>query len=392
MSDYIKRQHEERNRAVESARALLDAAASEKRDLTAEEEAQYQRINEDIDRRAALIKDIIAADQRDAEVRAAVHGHEEARPREERKVETGDDADLIRSLAKGEVRSLTFERRDVTKAATGAPVPTSFYDQIMTVARYVGPMLETSTIINTASGEPLQIPRTNAYSTGSVTTEGSTIGESDPTFLSFLTLGAHKESFLVQVSTEMLEDSGVDILGYLGTNVGQALGYAANALLTTGTAGIVTSAGSGITGATAVTGAFTVANVIDLVYSLNSAARAMPGFAIMGSTTAVANLRKLQDGGGAYVWQPSLIAGQPDRVLGYPVVENPHMAAVGTAAKSLIAGDLKSYLVRQVGGIRLDRSDDYAFADGLVTFRATLRIDGGLPQSSHVKYFIGNAS
>jgi HK97 family phage major capsid protein len=108
----------------------------------------------------------------------------------------------------------------------------------------------------------------------------------------------------------------------------------------------------------------------------------------MGSTTAVAKMRKLQDGGGAYVWQPSLILGQPDRVLGYPVWENPHMDALASAKKVLVAGDLRSYIVRQVGGIRLDRSDEYAFGNGLVTFRATWRGDGGLPQSSHVKYLL----
>jgi HK97 family phage major capsid protein len=103
-------------------------------------------------------------------------------------------------------------------------------------------------------------------------------------------------------------------------------------------------------------------------------------------------MRKIQDGAGNYVFQPSLAESTPDRVLGYPLIENPAMASVGTGAKSVIAGHLPSYMVRQVGGIRLDRSDDYAFADGLVTFRATFRVDGDLPQSSHIKYFIGGAS
>jgi HK97 family phage major capsid protein len=199
------------------------------------------------------------------------------------------------------------------------------------------------------------------------------------------------------VSLEMIEDAGVDLLGYMGTNVGQALGLAVNAGLTTGTGttqptGIVTSAGSGITGGTGVSGAFTTNNVIDLVYSTDNAVRRLPGFGIMGGATAMAAARKLQDGNGSYVWQPSLQAGQPDRLLGYAVFENPSMAAVATSAKSLIAGDLKSYIVRQVGGIRLDRSDDYAFADGLVTFRAIFRVDGGLPQAAHVKTFAGGAS
>jgi HK97 family phage major capsid protein len=396
MSDYMNRQVEERARAFESAKALLDNAASEKRDLNAEESAQFAAINADIDARGLVISQMLSDEKRDADIRSAVAGHVEARP-EERAAEVRSDADLIRSLARGETRSLNFERRDVSRVSTGSPVATSFYDTIIEVARYTGPMLETSMVINTTGGENLQIPRTNAFSTATVIGEGSAISESDPTFQAFLTLNAYKYSFLVQVSLEMIEDAGVDLLGYMGTNVGQALGLASNAGLTTGTGvtmptGIVTSAGSGITGGTGVSGAFTTANVIDLVYSTDNAVRRLPGFGIMGSASAMAAARKLTDPAGYYVWQPSLQAGQPDRLLGYPVFENPSMAAVGTAAKCLIAGDLKSYIVRQAGGIRLDRSDDFAFADGLVTFRAIFRVDGGLPQTSHVKYFAGGAS
>jgi HK97 family phage major capsid protein len=397
VSDYINRQVQERARAFESAKALLDNAAAEKRDLNAEESAQYAAMNADIDARGLVISQMLADEKRDADIRSAVAGHVEARP-EERAPEVRSDADLIRSLARGEMRSLNFERRDLTKGGTtGAPVPTSFYDTIIEVARYTGPMLDTSTVLNTAGGESLQIPRTNAYSSATVIGEASAISESDPTFQAFLTLNAYKYSFLVQVSLEMIEDAGVDLLGYMGTNVGQALGLAVNAGLTTGTGttqptGIVTSAGSGITGGTGVSGAFTTNNVIDLVYSTDNAVRRLPGFGIMGGATAMAAARKLQDGNGSYVWQPSLQAGQPDRLLGYAVFENPSMAAVATSAKSLIAGDLKSYIVRQVGGIRLDRSDDYAFADGLVTFRAIFRVDGGLPQAAHVKTFAGGAS
>ena len=395
--DYIHNLLEERAKAVAAGREILDRAAAESRNLTAEEQESFNRTEADIVEKGAMIEALRKQDRIESEQRAAVESHVEARAETTSPVVERDDADLIRSLARGEMRSLNFERRDVVKTSTGSPVPTSFYDQVMTLARYTGPMLEVATILNTASGENLQIPRTNAYSTGSVTTEANTIGESDPTFQSFLTLGAFKYSFLVQISTEMIEDSGVDILGYLGTNVGQALGLAVNASLTVGTGttestGIVTSAGSGITGGTAVSGAFTTDNVIDLVYSLDAAARRLPGFGIMGSTSAIARLRKLQDGSGAYVWQPSLIEGQPDRVLGYPVYENPSMAAVATSAKSLIAGHFPSYLVRQVGGIRLDRSDDFAFSSGLVTFRCTYRVDGGIAQANHVKYFIGNAA
>jgi HK97 family phage major capsid protein len=74
------------------------------------------------------------------------------------------------------------------------------------------------------------------------------------------------------------------------------------------------------------------------------------------------------------------------------IFENPAMASPATSAKSVIFGHLPSYYVRTVGGLRLDRSDDFAFQNDLITFRATMRVDGNLIQTSHVKYFAGNAS
>jgi HK97 family phage major capsid protein len=290
-----------------------------------------------------------------------------------------------------------FEKRDVTKSSTGAPVPTSFYDQIIMLARHVGPMLETSTILNTAGGENLQIPSLSAYSVGTVSSEAAAIGESDPTFNAFKTLGAHKYSFLTQMSREMIEDAGVDILGFLAEQTGNALGYAVNGALTTGTGttqptGIVTVAGSGITGSTAVSGAFTADNLIDLVYSVDTAGRRMPGTGWQMNAKSIAAVRKLKDGAGQYLFSPSLTADARDLLLGYPVYENPGMVDPATSAKSVIFGNLKSYFVRQVGGIRLDRSDDFAFQNDLVTVRATIRLDGNLIQTSHVKYFAGAAS
>lgn len=396
MSDYITRQREERARAWEQAKALLDSAAAENRDLSAEENEQFARINADIDARAEVIADLEARAARENEIRAAVKNAPEARP-EERKAADITDEKRLRALLKGEVRSVDFERRDVTKGSTGAPVPTSFHDQVISIARYVGPMLDVADVWNTASGENLQVPRATAYSTAGLTAEANAISESDPTFGAFITLGAYKYAHLVQISSEMLTDTGVDLQGFIARNVGQALGYAANAALTTGSGssqpnGIVTAAAAGVTGSAAVAGVFTYDNLVDLVYSTNAAVRRMPGFGIMGSTTAIANMRKLQDGAGFYVWQPSLQAGQPDKVLGYAVHENPHMAAVAAGAKSVLAGDLKSYIVRQVGGIRLEQSSDFAFADDMVTFKAIIRLDGNLPQTSHVKLFTGGAA
>jgi HK97 family phage major capsid protein len=390
---YIDRQIELRNRAWEEAKALLDAAAAEKRDLSAEEEQKYARINDDLNKRSEIIKQLQADEARELNIAEATRGK---RTVEETR-EVQNDADLVRALCRGEVRSVTFEKRDVLTSSTGAPVPTSFYDQIVEHMVVAGPMLQTSTMINTAGGEALQIPRTSAYSTASLTAQGSAFSESDPTFQSFITLNAYKYGHLIQVSREMIDDSGVDLLGFLARQSGIAIGVAVNTALTTGTDstmpnGIAVAAGSGVTGGTGVVGAFTADNLIDLSYSVNSAYRRMPGTGWMMATSALAATRKLKDTYGQYLFQPSLQAGQPDQLLGYAIYENPDVAAVGTAAKSVLFGNLREYYVRMAGGIAFERSDDYAFANDLITFRARVRIDGDLPQTAAVKYFIGGAS
>lgn len=390
MKEYIDRQVEIRNRAWNEAKSILDKAAAEKRDLTAEEEQTYGRISKELEDRAATIAKLRDDESRELRMDAATREiADQVRPMSAAPV--ADDIAHIRSLVMNEKRSHNFERRDILKSSTGSPVPTSFYDQVIMKARLIAPVLQTSTVLNTAGGENLQIPSLSTYSVGTVTGEGSAIGESDPVFNSFITLGAYKYSFLVQLSNELLEDSGVDILGFMADQVGNALGYAVGSALTVGTGtdmpkGIVAASSVGGTAGTAT--AFTADNLIDLLYSLDGAARNLPGVGWMMNGKSVGAVRKLKDTAGNYVFQPSLAMDSPDMLLGKPIYENPSMVDVATTTKSVLVGHLPSYFVRTVGGLRLDRSDDFAFSSNLVTFRATFRVDGNLPQTSHIKHLL----
>jgi len=388
VTDFIKQQIEARQRAWSEAKELLDAAAAEKRDLTAEENEKYERISGDLDRRAQVIDGIKKDMEREERAAESMRGLEEQAKPTEIRTSVQDEVDRIRSLARGEIRSLDFEHREVLKTSTGAPVPTSFYDQIVMLARHVGPMLETSLIINTSSGETLQVPSLNAYSASTAVAEGSAIPEKDPTFNAFRNLGAFKYGHLIQVSREMLEDSGVDLVSFLAAQTGNALGTKVNEKLTNGTGttepnGLISRAGSGITGTASVLEAD---DIIDLVYSVDTAGRTLPGVGFQMNASTIAAVRKLKDGAGQFLFSPSVSADERDMLLGYRIYENPAMAAVGSGVKSIVFGHLPSYFVRQVGGIRLDRSDDFAFANDLVTFRATIRLDGDLIQTSHVKW------
>jgi HK97 family phage major capsid protein len=406
MSDFLKKQAEARQRAWSEARELLDSAATENRDLTAEEREKYDKINDDLDRRATLIRDITADEAREREVSESMRGLEDvARPVEAREAVSQTDSDILRAIISGERRSHTFgiEARDLLKTTSNSPVPTTFSSQVIDQARLVGPMLDPSvvTVLTTSSGEDLVLPSLATFSTAVIKAEAAAIDESDPSF-GKTTLKAYKYSFLVQLSSEFMADSNIDVMGFVSQQAGNEFGVRINNALTLGTGtveprGIVVASTLGTTGGTAVAGTvavghFTADNLIDLVYSLDGAARRLPGFGVMASGATIAAMRKLKAGDGTYVFVPSIQPNTPDTILGYPLIENPAMATVGSGAKSVLAGHFPSYYVRSVGGIQVARSDDFAFANDLVTLRFQLRVDGNLPQTSHVKHFLGGTA
>jgi HK97 family phage major capsid protein len=400
MTPEMKRLHDARLRAWNEIRAISDNAAADARDFTAEDEAAWQKGNADIaaiDERLSVLLD---AEQRTADIEAALakYGPVEA-PAGPVTVE-----DEMRALGRGEVRSVVVpaERRDLTKGtatAGGNTVPTSFFGQVWEHMIESSAILQAgATVLNTASGENLEIPVTTAHSSGALVTEGSTLSESDPAFAK-RTLGAYKYGLAIQVSSELVADTGFDLLGYLARQAGRAVGNALGTDLVTGNAsskpsGIVQTASTGVTGATTgASGAFTADELIDLYYSVIAPYRASTSCAWIMRDATLARVRKLKDSQNQYLWQPSMQVGSPDVLLGKPVYSDPNVAAVATSAKSVIFGDISAYHVRIAGGVRFERSDEFAFKDDLVTFRAIVRGDGILAdQTGAVKVFVGAAS
>jgi HK97 family phage major capsid protein len=401
--EIVNRLTEQRARAWEQAKNLLDVAAVEGRDLSGEELEQFNRINDDIDALDARRKFLIDGEARERaidESRAALglpadFGTREAAPH------AVNDSDIIREIAMGERRSHQFEMRDVTKGSTGAPVPTSFYDRLVEHLVVQGPMLDGNvvTILTTGSGENLQIPRTSTYTAPGIVGEGTAIPESDPTFASFVTLGAFKFASTFQLTRELVEDAsaGINLLDFVARQASVGMGTAVNAALTTGTGttqpnGIVNGASSAVTGGTGTLGGPTADNLIDMVYTCPSPYRRQGAAWQMRSST-LAVVRKLKDSQGQYLWAPGLVPGQPDQLLGYPVYENPDVAAIGTAARSVLFGNFASaYYVRQVRGIDVARDDSVGFVNDLITFRVTWRGDGNVVDPNAVWYFKGGTA
>jgi HK97 family phage major capsid protein len=379
LSEFIKTQQELRANLYEQMKDVIESAEAESRSLDSAELEKISRIEADMDRAAEAISVAQRAEERKLEVAEAAKGFV---PAEEKR----DDAAIFRAMASGEMRSHTFNHEKRALVPATATVPVGFLDQVYGLARLVGPMLDISDVITRTSGESLRIPTYTAYSTATQYAAGSAIAESNPTFDSIL-LSPKKVGFTVQIANELLSDAGFDIESVIAEQAGNAIGFKINDLATVGTGstevqGIVGAAGSGVTGGTTT---FTADQLIDLQFSLDGAARRLPGVGYMANTQTVGVMRKLKDDNNQYLYTVNVSA--PDNFAGFPIFENPAMADVGTGAKSVLFGHFPSYKIVTTG-LEVATSSDAYFANDVTAYRFTYRFDGNLTHASHVKYLV----
>jgi HK97 family phage major capsid protein len=300
-----------------------------------------------------------------------------------------------------------LEYHDLTKgvATDGAElIPTGF---VRTLQEHLiennGLRRTNAQVFTTSSGENLLVPATTGHGTATLVAEAGAFLENDAQFKQ-VTMNAYKFGQLVQVSTELIQDSAVDLLGYLARAAGTAIGISTGTYNVTGTGsaqpeGIANAPTAGVTGG-AGTGLTVLANdLISLYHSIVTGYRGR-GWWVMNDSTA-AYIRKLRDdtggsGLGNFIWQPGLTAGTPDTILGRPVVTDPAVAAMAINAYSIAFGDFSAYFAfRDVNTVTFDRSDDFAFSTGLVTFRSSLRTDSKQlinGASGAVKFYRNGAS
>lgn len=416
MSDMLNKLNERRQNVWEQAKALADAAADENRSFSAEEQGTWDALNEELDKLDARMKSAAAAEQRAQDAEKAfenLRGKPEGNgPDDEQRGQTNEE---LRKFLRGDgarafdLAPSKVNFRDLSKLTAGAggnTVPTDFYGRLMAHLIETSAVLQSgATILNTSGGEVLQVPKTTAHSSAAIVTEAAAIGESDPAF-GQVSLGAYKYGTMIQVSRELLTDTGVDLEGYLAMQAGRALGNAFGAHAITGDGsskprGVVTDATVGVTGPASVTGGFGAQAtadqgadcLINLFHSVIAPYRMSASCRWMMNDTTAGTVRKIKTTEGQYIWQPSVIVGQPDTILGKPVLTDPNVASIGLSAKSVIFGDFSQYFVRLAGGIRFERSDEFAFGNDLVTFRALMRADAALVDlTGAVKVFQGNAA
>ena len=223
-----------------------------------------------------------------------------------------------------------------------------------------------------------KIPVALGHSVAQWTTENSAYTESNPTF-GQKQIDAYKLTDLCRVSVELLKDSTFDIEAYLRQEFARAFGIAEEEAFcigngTTQPTGIFTANGGtvGVTAASAT--AITVDEIISLVHALKAPSRKNAKFLMNDATVAL--LRKLKDQNGQYLWQPSVQAGTPDRLLGYEIYTSPYVPVAEAGALTIAFGDFKNYWIGDRAGRTVQRLNELYATNGQIGYVATERVDG----------------
>lgn len=408
-SEVAKTLRDRRQKAWHEAKELLNRGTTENRALTAEEEGKWEALNGEIDKIDERLKAVLDAEARSKETDEAYNalagrpaetrgGPVDAAREELRSWMIGRGGNVVKDVHRQNKGSVNpVQVRALLAASTNSAsstVPVDFYDQLIAYLIEVSGLLQTGpSVLNTAGGETIQIPTVSAHLTASTAAEGATITTQEPTF-SRKTLGAQKFGALTQLSRELIDDTAVDLLGYLAMSAGRAIGNSFGSALVNGgngiSGGVLTGITMGASGATATgsKGAPSYDNLVDLEYSVIAPYRQSRSCYWLAADSTIGALRKLKDENQRPIWEPSAVLGAPDLLLGKPLVADPFMPMLGATGNKVLAfGDFSQYFVRLVGGLRFERSDDFAFGSDLVTFRCLLRGDGNWGDTSAVKYY-----
>ena len=249
-----------------------------------------------------------------------------------------------------------------------------------------GGMRSVATILRTDSGADLPIPTNDdTANKGAILAENTQVTEVDMTF-GQLVLQAYKySSKSVLVSTEFLQDSSIDAMGFIGSALATRIGRIQNDHFTTGTGssqpnGIVAAATtSSVTAAGQTT--CTYDNLLDLIHSVDPSYRTNGMWMLHDSALKMIKKIKIPnysgDTGGLPLWVPG-VNTLPNTILEYPYVINQSIATVATGTKSVLFGQLSKYIIRDCREVTLIRLDERYADYHQVGFLAFARSDGDL--------------
>ena len=384
----ITEMRNKRNRLVETMDGFLDTHKGEHGALSAADDATYKEMEAEF---ASLTNEIQRMERREdieAELKRPV-----SKPIIEKPMTADSDKPKKTGRASAEYKNALLQAmrtnfrqisnvlQEGVDANGGYLVPDEYDSRLIDILNEENVMRSLGTRITTSGEHKINIAATKPAAAW--IEEGGTLTFGEATFDQII-LDAHKLHVAIKVTEELLYDNAFNLENYIITQFGKALSNAEEDAFINGTGvgqplGILAATGGAQVGVTTASSTKVTADeIINLVYSRKNAV-------FLANDVCVAELRKLKDNNGQYLWQPSLQAGEPDRVLGYKVYTSPYFPVPTAGGTAVAFGDFSYYNIGDRGTRSIAELKELFAGNGMVGFVAKERVDGKLVLPEAIK-------
>lgn len=376
---------EKRAKAWEAAKAFLESRRGGNGVLSAEDSETYDRMEKEVTdltreierkRREKEIDDMLSKPTgvplTTRPGGAAENGTE--------KVGRASDQyrkDMLTAMRTG-FRKISNVLEEGTDANGGYLVPTEWDSRLIDVLTEENIFRALATTITTSGEHKINIAGTKPAAAW--IEEGGALTFGDATF-DQIVLDAHKLHVAVKVTEELLYDNAFNLENYIITQFGKALGNAEEEAFLNGDGkgkptGIFAETGGGQTAVTLSGTKIATDDLLTLIYALKRPYRKNASFVL--NDQILAAVRKLKDANGAYIWQPSYQAGEPDRICGYEVHTSAYAPAMEAGKPVMAFGDFSYYNIGDRGTRSVQILRELFAGNGMVGYVAKERVDGKL--------------
>ncbi|MFD0942893.1 phage major capsid protein [Savagea faecisuis] len=383
---------EKRAKLWDKTKAFLDEKKNEKGLLSSEDTATYEQMEQEV---LAFGKEIDRLERQslmDLELSKATNTAIVNQPHKEKDdtAKTGFASNAYKesmlTALKSNFRRVDNVLQEGIDTDGGYLVPTEYDNRLIQGLEEENIMRKLSTIIKTGAERKINIAATTPAAAW--IDEGGQLTFGNAKF-DQINLDAHKLHVAVKVTEELLYDNVFNLENYILDKFARALANAEEDAFLNGDGtgkptGIFHPTDGGEVGVTAAgLKAITADEVLDLIYSLKRPYRKNAVFITNDATLAL--LRKLKDANGAYIWQPSYQAGEPDTLLGYKVYTSAYVPTVGAGNPVIAFGDFSYYNIGDRGSRSFAELKELFAGNGMVGFVAKERVDGRLILPEAVK-------
>lgn len=382
---------EKRNTAWNAAKAFLDSHRTENGTLTAEDDATYSKMEQHIADLGKEISRLERQEAMEAELSKPVNTPLTSKPatgkQKDEKSGRASDAykEAMLTAMRSNFRQVSNVLQEGVDADGGYLVPEEYDHRLIDVLDEENIMRKLAHKITTSGEHKINIAATKPAAAW--IEEGGALQFSDATFSQIL-LDAHKLHVAIKVTEELLYDNAFRLENYIIEQFGKALANAEEDAFLNGTGvgqplGLFAATGGGTVAATVTK--LTADDIMKLVYALKRPYRKNAKFILNDQT--IATIRTFKDNNGAYMWQPALTHGEPDRLLGYEVHTSPF-----APVDAIAFGDYSYYNIGDRGTRSFKQLNELFAGNGMIGFVAKERVDGKLILPEAVQILKVNAT